>query len=136
MKTRIPLLMAVVLMAGVLVGCASLPEVAAKNRQKLPQLSVGMTKEEALKIMGTKTVILPSSYLQFQFFKIHNPYRNENIESQGRTFEVISYVTDVYDEGTMIFKENLTPLVFENGKLIGWGQNFLAGIAPKGQSKK
>ena len=61
-----------------------------------------------------------------------------------KTFEAIYYYTDINSaiytaEEVNIEKEELTPLVFEDDRLIGWGNSFLESnmnrfsIAPSDQ---
>ena len=109
-------------------GCATVPGIALVNRQHLLKLSMGMDKKEALRIMGKKTVSV-SDGLDGKV--INNPYISEILKWKDRTFEVIYYLTsdrDI-DTNTAITKDDLTPLVFDDGKLVGWGKDFLGTIA-------
>lgn len=49
------------------------------------------------------------------------PYRSEILQGKNKTFEVVYYVTDVKKDDNAIIDDELTPFVFDNGKLIGWG---------------
>lgn len=117
-------------MAMLVSGCATgLHQTIAPNRVSLLKLSIGMSKEEVLKVMGTKSF---STYSQGNvlgipsYLTITNPYRSEVMRGKDdKIFEVIYYVTDVKDDDNAITDDELTPLVFDNGKLIGWGQSFL-----------
>jgi len=71
------------------------------NNQHITKLRVGMTKEEVLKIMG-----LPL---------INQTYNKPNIWF---------YYTDWDWADAAITKSECTPLVFEDGILLGWGQKF------------
>lgn len=118
-----------------LVGCSTVSQVVAPTRENLLKLSIGMTKEEALNTMGrgTATGYTYGTAMNVLSFganagynvKITNPYRSEILQGKDRTFEVIYYVTDVKKDDNAITDDELTPLVFDNGKLIGWGQSFL-----------
>jgi hypothetical protein len=67
---------------------------------------------------------------------INNPYRNEIVAGKdGSTLEVFYYVTDVHRNDGLITDDELTPLVFDNGKLIGWGQTFLNDITRKSSQR-
>jgi hypothetical protein len=103
-----------------LTGCASLSGIRIMNRQNLLKLSIGMTKQEALNVMGTRT------FKTYADGTINNPYRSEILSNkEGRVFEVVHYYTDVKSLDGVITDDELTPLIFDNGKLIGWGQSFL-----------
>ena len=118
-----------------LVGCATISAVTTPNRENLMKLSIGMTKDEVIKIMGedTKTAYENLAMLKNVFSwgmgaesqKINNPYRSEILQGKDKTFEVWYYVTDDKTGKGVITDDCLTPLVFDNGKLIGWGQSFL-----------
>jgi len=119
----------------VLAGCAtvSLQDVTAVNRQNLLRLSIGMSKNEALNVMGTETKTAKVTLHQYgnwaetpvENMKINSPYRNEILKGKDKTFEVLYYVTDVRKSDINISEDELTPLVFDNSKLIGWGWSFL-----------
>jgi len=114
------------------------------NFNRLSNLSVGLTKEQSLEIMGTENYsCIPSS--------LRNPASTEIIAENDRTIEVIHYRTlrntdtqnddcppeeefVIRSDGTLLGSVantlgSLTPLVFENGKLIGWGKCFLRSIS-------
>ena len=70
-------------------------------RKNLAKLKVGMTKEQAREAMNGE------------------PYR---VEAQGQT-EWWLYMTE-FDLRWKSESDYLTPLLFEEGKLVGWGKNF------------
>ena len=110
-------------------GCAtpSIGEFRAANRDKISKLSLemGLTKQEIFHIMGTKEI-------KAMGLTITNPYRSEILTSDDRkTFEVLYYYTEVRKADDNISDDELTPLVFEDNKLIGWGWNFLYNIVEK-----
>jgi hypothetical protein len=119
-----------------LIGCTTpLHKAIAPNRENLNKLSIGITKEQALQIMGSTTFVSSSSFFNSFFgsgeqekaMVINNPYRSEILPVKDKTLEVIYYVTDVKKNDGAITDDELTPLVFDDGKLIGWGQSFLKG---------
>jgi hypothetical protein len=121
---------AVVCVVFVLVaGCtSSLDRVRTANRRNLLKLSVGMTKEQVLATMGHK-----SGGGWFGEPKVNSPYKSEILPGKDRTFEVLYYYTDVKSaiyiaNPATVTDDELTPLVFDNGKLIGWGADFLEDI--------
>jgi hypothetical protein len=110
-------------------GCtSSLDRVRTANRRNLMKLSVGMTKEQAIETMGHK-----KGGGRFGEPTVNSPYKSEILPGKDKTFEVLYYYTDV--ESTVytanpstVTDDELTPLIFDNGKLIGWGADFLEGI--------
>ena len=110
-------------------GCtSSLDRVRTANRRNLLKLSVGMTKERAIAIMGHK-----SGGGWFGEPTVNSPYKSEILQGKDKNFEVLYYYTDVestvYTANPATVQDNeLAPLIFDNGKLIGWGADFLEGI--------
>ncbi len=95
-----------------------------QNAENIKKLSVGMRKDVVMELMGTE----PSKGV---FMWIDNPYRTETVTGQnGQTYEVLYYYSDLKQRDDRITDDELTPLVFEGGKLIGWGYPFLDRIVP------
>lgn len=93
------------------------------NKENLKKLSMGMDKTAAMQTMGTE----PSRGV---FMWIDNPYRSETVTAKGgQSFDVLYYYTDMKQRDDKITDDELTPLVFKDGKLIGWGNDALKRIA-------
>ena len=113
-----------------LAGCATtMSDIITPNREGLLKLSIGMTKEEVMSVMpkGKGTVVPfagPYTGLIGRGVTINNPYRSEILQGKDKTFEVIYYVTDIKTSESVVTDDDLTPLIFDNGKLIGWGWSF------------
>lgn len=107
-------------------GCtSSLDRVRTANRLNLLKLSVGMTKEQVLAIMGHK-----SGGGKNGEPTANSPYKSEILQGKDKTFEVLYYYTDIKSaiyiaNPATITDDELTPLVFDNGRLLGWGTSFL-----------
>jgi hypothetical protein len=113
-----------VLILFIIFGCASTVEqLRTKNRENLLRLSFGMTKFDVLQIMGTETIE-----------SVNNPYRVETPKGKdGSLYEVLFYNTDKKKKGDRITDGDLTPLVFKDNALIGWGWAFLSEVVPNYQ---
>jgi len=111
----------VLLMILSIAGCVSSNEqIRTKNRENLLRLSLGMAKFDVLQIMGTQTVE-----------SITNPYKVETPKGKdGSLYEVLFYHTDLRNKDGLVADNELTPMVFENGQLIGWGWAFLSEVVP------
>lgn len=114
-----------------------LEDIRALNREHLKNLSVGMTKEQAMAIMGTRTFRDDDD----GDFVVPNPYRSESYQAlDGTVYELLSYYTDLNESDYKLSKDEMTPLIFENGKLIGWGWVFVDklnmrhGTVPSGEA--
>jgi len=99
----------------------------------LSQLEIGMDKEKVLKTMGREEkgivtwipILFPLIWVPFPSYHINNPYKTEFLTVNDKQYDVIYYYTDVRKADGAITDDELTPLIFEDGKLIGWGWSFL-----------
>jgi hypothetical protein len=99
-----------------------LEDIRALNRGNLKSLSVGMSKEQAMAVMGTRAFRDDDD----GDFVVPNPYRTESYQAlDGTMYELLSYYTDLNKSDYKLSKDEMTPLIFENGKLIGWGWVFV-----------
>ena len=91
------------LCAAMLAGCAAVNPLqrAKENVENSKKLRVGMTKAEVLKIMG-------------------EPERNESFSQPDVWF----YYFDINWLDGFITEDECFPLLFKDGKLLGWGNAF------------
>ncbi|MDD5115714.1 MAG: DUF3192 domain-containing protein [Candidatus Omnitrophica bacterium] len=116
-------------------GCATttVSTLAANNNMALVHLSKGMSRCKVLDIMGSGIKVYDCDKASSKVpvkVTISNPYHSEMVETSGKTLEVMYYVTSLSSKDCTIGESDLTPLVFEDSKLIGWGSNFLEDVAP------
>jgi len=111
-------------------GCKSedqAVQIRTENKQNLMRLEDGMTREQVMEIMGDKTVTVGMGKSSVS---VTNPHSRKTITVDGKEYEVLYYYTD-FQQADYPFKKfkvldaDLTPVVFEDGKLIGWGRDFL-----------
>jgi len=122
-----------------LMGCAQWlytpQDLRSANRAHLSSLHPGITRDEATKLMGTegKSRCLRENRLGICMSSevVSNPYRATGVQNEGRTYEILYYWTDVKPQDGTITDDELTPLIFENGKLIGWGQDVFSSTVKK-----
>ena len=101
---KIMLLFFVAVISLVFSGCT-----AAKNIENSKKLRVGMTKTQVLNIMG-------------------RPLSDELYSKPDVWFY---QVQTVWADG-LDTRDECMPLVFENGKLVGWGNNFYTRYNSRG----
>jgi hypothetical protein len=125
-----------------LLGCAHVEtqDIRARNLDNLKRVQVGMSEPEVGRIMGVDAeTVQEAVYFQgrlagYQAIEVRNPYKVENRAVGDKTYRVVYYYADLlggvrgywdtaYREAK-VADHCLTPLVFENGRLIGWGQAF------------
>ena len=105
-------------------------KIRTENRLNMSKINVGMTKAEVLQIMGDK-------HTEAGFGKITvtvtNPYRSELQQIKGQNYEILYYYThqdqkDWPGKQFKILERELTPVVFKDSKVIGWGQSYLEDL--------
>ena len=109
-------------------GFLSPEQLQTQNRDNLTQLSVGMTKKAVIDRMGTEYA---EDFDADGMYRINNPYTSEVILGKKDRFEVLYYQTSQQKRDRIIAENELTPVVFEKDKCIGWGWNFLHQIIEK-----
>lgn len=123
-----------VLISLVLIGCVFTSEsVRSMNRTRLNQLQLGMNKQEVLKIMGTRTIqtYSGSPLSNYPDMKINNPYRSEAYTSNNRSVLILYYYTDQKRSDNAVTDDELTPIVFEDAVLVGWGWSYINDVEKK-----
>ena len=125
--------LATVAMVGGCAGSGTLLQATARTREKLLDTYIGMPKEEVVSIVGTepREFIDPTASNGQTITTISNPYRSQIIQRDGKSFEVVFYVTDDKNNDGIISDEELTPLIFDDGKMIGWGWSYLVSDSQK-----
>ena len=125
---------AVILMLFI-VGCGEgdAVKIRTENRLNMSKLTVGMTKAEVSQLMGDK-------HAEASFGKnevtVTNPYRSEVQQIKGQNYEVWYYYThqdqkDWPGKRFKILERELTPIVFLDGKVTGWGESYLQDLKNK-----
>jgi hypothetical protein len=110
-----------------LTGCGISSESLRLNNQKnLMNVSIGMNKKEVMDIMGYQSA-KPKfrGAFQHQLPAANNPYKSEIIKIDSKTYEVLYYLTDNKKDDGAITDDELTPMYFNEGILMGWGLKFL-----------
>ena len=101
------------LLSGLMAGCGAVKGLEASvNRNQLDKLSVGMTTNQVRRAMG-------------------KPYKSEFLGPK----QVWYYITEWQSDGQTTLDE-MTPLVFENDVLLGWGHNFISRSARRYRSTR
>ena len=92
----------------------------------------GMSPQEVKAVLNDKVVtgydLVNSKKQIFTPITLKNPYREETLKSGDKTYEVAYYFTSIKKQDGMITDDELTPLVFENSRLIGQGWTFLNAL--------
>ena len=115
-------------------------DIRARNASNLHQLEIGMSKQDIFAIMGTDTeTVTEEVYYQgylagYRELEVSNPYKSEIKKVGDRTYEILYYYADIFGmrmgywdasyRDRKVTDNSLTPLVFENDRLIGWGRGF------------
>ena len=126
-------------------GCATLSQentaqFRIDNQQHLRMLTPGMTKDVVLATMGIAPVsrcLRSTGGICHEFETIDNPYRRSYFDVGRKRYEVLYYYTDdqkrdlryYYQElkrhESELGDDQLTPVLLEDGKLVGWGKDVV-----------
>ena len=93
-------------------------QVRTLNKEKLNELEIGMNENVVLMIMGSKTIKIESAP-----FTIENPFKTEIYSNDIDVYKILYFYTDLVKRDGFITDEELTPIIFKNNKLIGWGRD-------------
>ena len=108
------------------------PDPVVRRFVSLSQIQDGLTSSEVKALLGDQVIIgyeLPDSREQrYAPIAMKNPYRVENLTSGGKGYVVEYYFVGINTSDEKISDDELTPMVFKDDKLIGWGWDFLKKI--------
>ena len=62
---------------------------------------------------------------------VKNPYYEEVLKGSTTQYRIVCYFTHIRKADGIVTDDELTPLVFEEGRLIGKGVSFLSGLKDK-----
>jgi hypothetical protein len=97
-----------------------------------------MTKESVMEQMGNS--FATDVYTNLESVTATNPYKSEMHTVNGENYEVVYYYTDSkkkkrinvhlpgLEKASPILDEELTPVVLQNHRVIGWGRAFLRAL--------
>jgi hypothetical protein len=129
----------IILLSLSLAGCASTPaynpmQVASQqelllNESGLKAAQDGMPLDEVHKIMGQEIVIgYEFQSPDYKPLTVPNPYKSETIK--GTDYYIEYYIESIRQPDGIVSDNELMPLVYKNGKLIGRGWPLLNTIRP------
>jgi hypothetical protein len=98
------------------------------TEEAIGKLLLGVSREEALALIGrTVTVgyeLREGANDEYQPTTSPNPYRSQQITKSQNVYQVDYYLTRITKADGVISDDELTPLVFQDNKLIGKGWEF------------
>jgi Protein of unknown function (DUF3192) len=101
-------------------GHLTLAQLVASNQSKLLKLSVGMSKNDVISLMGNQTAMTHDGI-------VNNPWTVESMVGRdGAQYEALYYITRTNPPFTPIRKALATAIVTKDGKVVGWGEDALA----------
>lgn len=115
-----------VVLALLLSGCSTYyygvyRKAISENQQGLQELQLGMSSAQVLSFMGKGEIV--------RYKKIHlvDPWRSESFDLvDGTNVLILFYLTQPPGEYySRIEDQELSPIVFENDELVGWGWSYL-----------
>ena len=124
MKTRfvrLVLLAATALVAG---ACSDTADVGAAQ---LEPVNAGMPKDSVLALLGKG----PLTAKFADTLRVTNGFRSSTYLLNGKTYDVLYYRAESGDVSEPVQQDLETPIVLENGKVLGWGWKFYVETAMK-----
>ncbi len=107
---------------------ASPPEISL-NESGFKALQEGMTMDQVHKIMGQELIIGYASQTPgYKPLTIPNPYKSEANKDTG--FFIEYYIEAIRQPDGIVSDNELMPLIFKNGKLIGRGWPLANSLRP------
>jgi hypothetical protein len=87
---------------------------------------VGQTRWEAAATEKNLALIKPGMSVQEVTTLLGNPRAREPVSANGKTYEIVRYQTRFTGDAVFIAPsdDDMTPFVFTDGKLIGWGKTY------------
>jgi hypothetical protein len=107
----------------------AVPQEISLNESGFKAVKDGMTMEQVHNIMGQELIIgyaLQSS--DYKPLTIPNPYKSETIKGTGCFIEY--YIEAIRQPDGIVHDNELMPLIFKNGKLIGRGWPLANSLRP------
>lgn len=128
---RYIVVLAAMAVTGALAGCAANPdrpedvglrEMLERNQEHIQHLRIGMSQQEVRGLMGN---LLADS----NDGPVRNPFRTEGfVTDSGVRYEILYYYTRQYRKFHSIMDGDLTPILFRNGQVAGWGWGVLREV--------
>jgi hypothetical protein len=115
-------------------GCATLvadpvEQLRNANKLNLAKVSPGMTRSTVESVMGDARAgggLTDVMFGRVQYLEAKNPMREEQVRSSdGAEYLVLFYYTDVHERDDKITDDELTPVAFRDGKVVGIGYGYL-----------
>ncbi|MEW5896008.1 MAG: DUF3192 domain-containing protein [Candidatus Omnitrophota bacterium] len=125
-----------------LAGCAALyeeyevpsadPDPAVRRFVSLHQLQRGLARSEVKALLGEQVIIgyerADRNEQRYKPITRQNPYRIEEIDKNGKKYVVDYYLIGINTSDGQVTDDELSPLIFKDGQLAGWGWEFLGKI--------
>lgn len=129
----------IVVFSVILAGCASTPvynpmqsttpQEILLNESSFKAVLNGMSLDQVHQIMGQALVIgYQAQSAAYKPLTIANPYKSEAIK--GTAYVVEYYIESIRQPDGIVSDNELMPLVFKDGKLIGRGWPLVNSIRP------
>lgn len=121
-------------LAALLAACANLyvdpiDALRERNKHNIALLSAGMTRQQVDHIMGTDTAggLLGTLHRA----QVSNPFRVETVTGADHMhYEILFYYTDLRERDDRVSDDELTPVLLQQGKVVGLGYAALGARVP------
>jgi hypothetical protein len=124
MKTRFVRL---VLLAATALAAGACSDTADVGAAQLEPVTTGMPKDSVLALLGKG----PLTAKFADTLRVTNGFRSSTYLLNGKTYDVLYYRAESGDVAEPVQQDRETPIVLENGKVLGWGWKFYVETAMK-----
>ena len=93
------------------------------------QVHNGMSEKEVESVLGSMVIVgyelQDAASEQYKPMTVRNPVRREKYNKGGRVYDVVYYLAGIKSSDGKMSDDEMVPLVFLDGKLVGSGWDFL-----------
>ena len=98
------------------------------NRSRISQLELGMSPNDVDRVMGVGT------QFAYKAARVANPWRVDAFRlADGTSVRIQYYLTERPRNKARAQENELTPVVLENDRLVGWGWSYLKRMTDRYQ---
>jgi len=87
------------------------------------RLNIGMSESEVRAAFGDRTARGVAEKDARELY-VPNPYKTETVYCDEGTAKVLWYYSRINCDNGLVADDELTPVLFVNGRIVGWGNRF------------
>jgi len=104
-------------------ACATPPEQRLQDRGRVASIQHRTRMRQVIEQMGNELLTIRDTKGGIRAI-VPNPYSSEMVKSGGKEYEVLYYFTNPKPKDGPVTHDELTPIVFEKGRVCGKGWEY------------